>query len=183
MFSVAWSFHALCTVDHRYIIHITRWAKWIIFVKELNLLLPYFGLLSMYYSQHLTLPTAQHHSTISPQPHLSMSLYGHSWFKSQRKRTGRPTPTPLFRYIYYVFICGIVHPLPIPRLTSSRPTTSLRRGTWGPSPTPSTPWIERYGGGRGGVRLRILRRVGSQGWVRGQSRGKEGTHYTYVHII
>ena len=59
---------------------ITKMGKVIIFVTELNLLLPCFGLSALYYSRHLTLPAGpeslHRHTQIMP-------LYGHSWFNSQ----------------------------------------------------------------------------------------------------
>ena len=74
---------------------ITKMGKVIIFVTELNLLLPCFGLSALYYSRHLTLPAGpeslHRHTQIMP-------LYGHSWFNSQ---WGRP---PLFLSTIYLLV-------------------------------------------------------------------------------
>ena len=75
-----------------------RWAKWIFFLIEQNRLLPCFRLSALYivYStcQHLTLPASLallHRCTVS------ISLYLHSWFNSQRRRVAPPpTPFPIY---------------------------------------------------------------------------------------
>ena len=80
---------------------IPRWAKYTVFVIELNLLLRCFGLSALY------LPTRQlmthaYRPGITPPPYTkSMSLNGLSWFNSQRRCV------PRLSYQGISFICQI----------------------------------------------------------------------------
>ena len=77
--------------------NITRWAKWIFFVIDLNLLLSCFGLSAMSYV--LTLyagPASLQRRT------QSMSLFGYSWLNSQQ---GRPASPPFFLSKYIIYLC------------------------------------------------------------------------------
>ena len=68
-------------------------SKWIVFIIELNLLLPCFWLSAF----NLPTPPAWHHSTAVQSQ--SMTFYGHSCVNSQRRRIA-PSPFPI--YVYYL---------------------------------------------------------------------------------
>ena len=91
---------------------ITRWAQWIVFLVELNLLLTRFGLSAMFAARRTSIAQPMYTKQVLTWQQT------HSWFNSQRRRVG----PPLFlcmQVCFFYYLC-------LPGSSVSRPRTAKR---------------------------------------------------------